>query len=810
MDGTLSDLKVVEYSTGVSGAMCAKALADFGADIIKVEPSEGDASRQIGPFPDEAANPEASGQFIYLNANKKGVTLDLRSPEARQQMGRLLANADIFVTDLSPTAADAFGLSYRALGEAHHRLICTYVTPFGNTGPYKDYQGTDLIVWHMGGMGWETPALAVTDPESEPPLRGRGTQAEQLAGWVAATAAIVAIYHRETYGVGQEVDVSAMEAVANHIRGNFATYSYDISQLPETREQAMFRWVWPCKDGYVSAAFTFDHWWQKLKELMGAPAWADREEFTNLPGRRDHMVEIEERVIEWLSGKTRFELYKDLQTAGVPCFPVLNMAEILDSPHYKSREFFVEQNHPVAGAVKQPGPPFRMSRSPWQIRRPAPALGQHNDEILGGDGPTARRDDAPLQGRAAEARPANKPLQGIRIIDFGWILSVPHCGAWLGTLGAEVIRVESNTRLELGRMPRIGAPADGIPGMNRSALWNGLNYSKLGVTLNIRDPDAKELVKELVAVSDVVMENFATGVLERLGLGYQELRKVKPDLVMLSGSTMGVTGPEREATGFGPNVASYAGQPFLTGYEGGAPQNQGGNWPDYLVGTMMAFGILSALLQRAKTGEGQYIEAAMSEVISSLLPEAFLEYTMNGTLVERIGNHDPNMAPHNVYRSLGEDAWLAIAVRNDDEWRAMCHVLGQPELALEPRFLTLAARKSNESALDEIVQAWTRTLDPTAAMELLQGAGVPAGPVMDVIALMGDPQIASRGFAVEMVHPEVGERTVAGIPARFGAIREPAYFHAPQLGQHNDFVFGNVLGHPPEQVGILKASKAIY
>ncbi|MDP6662547.1 MAG: CoA transferase [SAR202 cluster bacterium] len=151
MDGTLSDLKVVEYSTGVSGAMCAKALADFGADIIKVEPSEGDASRQIGPFPDEAANPEASGQFIYLNANKKGVTLDLRSPEARQQMGRLLANADIFVTDLSPTAADAFGLSYRALGEAHHRLICTYVTPFGNTGPYKDYQGTDLIVWHMGG-----------------------------------------------------------------------------------------------------------------------------------------------------------------------------------------------------------------------------------------------------------------------------------------------------------------------------------------------------------------------------------------------------------------------------------------------------------------------------------------------------------------------------------------------------------------------------------------------------------------------------------------------------------------------------------
>ncbi len=810
MDGALSDLKVVEYSTGISGAMCAKAMADFGADVVKIEPPEGDAIRRNGPFPGGATDPEASGIFLYLNANKRGVTLDLGIAADRQHMGSLLSDADVFVTDLSPEAAEAVDLSYAAVGGAHPALVCAYVTPFGNTGPYKNYQSTDLIVWHMGGMGWETPAMSVTDVESEPPLKGRGNQAELLAGWMAATAAMIALYHREAYGAGQEVDVSALEAVANHIRGNFAIYSDDESRLPQTREKAMFRWTWPCKDGYVSIAFTFDHWWQIFKGLMGTPAWADKEAYDTLAGRRENMAEIEEGVVEWMRDKTRYELYDLLQSASVPCFPVLSTAEVLDSPHYRARGFFVDQEHPVAGKVTQPGAPIRLSRTPWQITRPAPTLGQHNDEILASNQPPAPRVKTSPRGESNGARPANKPLQGIRIVDFGWILSVPHCGAWLGTMGAEVIRVESNTRLEIGRTGGISTPAAGTPNVNRAAGWNGLNYSKLGVTLNIRDPAAKDLVKELVAVSDVVMENFSTGVLDRLGLGYEDLRKTRPDLVMLSGSTMGVTGPERTSTGFGPNVCSYAGQPFVTGYKGGGPENQGGNWPDYLVGAIMVFSILSALRHRAKTGEGQYIEAAMAEVVTTMLPEAFLEYTMNGNLVERIGNHDPSMSPHNVYRCIGDDAWVAIAARNDDEWKSICNVIGQPNLASKARFRTIADRKRNEAALDDIVEAWTRTVHSNDAMTLLQNAGVPAGPVMDVIPLMEDSHFASRGYVVDMVHPEVGKRQVAGIPARFSAIPDLAYFHAPLLGQHNDFVFGEVLGHPSERVEELKAAKAIH
>ena len=363
--------------------------------------------------------------------------------------------------------------------------------------------------------------------------------------------------------------------------------------------------------------------------------------------------------------------------------------------------------------------------------------------------------------------------------------------------------------MEPGRSA-LGGGADGVAGVNRSAIWNCLNHSKLGITLNIRDPEGRRLVKDLAAVSDVVMENFSTGVLERNGLGYDDLRKVKPDLIMLSGSSMGTYGPDSAATGFGPNVCSYAGQPSVTGYEGGQPQNLGGNWPDYLVGTMMVHSVLSALRHRRKTGEGQKIEAAMAEVVSYMMPEAFLDWTMNGRVAERIGNRDPRMSPHNVYPGEGEDQWVAIAVETDAEWRSLCAAMGRPDLSADARFATLADRKRNEDALDAEIAKWTSKRAPMDAARALQSAGVAAGPVMDAAALMSDEHFRERGVIVEMDHTEVGAREVAGLPMRFSDMPRPAYYTAPRLGEHNDAVIGGLLGREPNEVERLKDAKAIY
>lgn len=388
----------------------------------------------------------------------------------------------------------------------------------------------------------------------------------------------------------------------------------------------------------------------------------------------------------------------------------------------------------------------------------------------------------------------NRPLQSIRVLDFGWILSIPQCTAWLGTLGAEVLRVESLTRYDQMRAGLAGGMADGVSGLNRSAAFNGLNYSKKSITLNIGDPRGVALAKELVKVCDVVTENFATGVMERLGLGYEALRAVNPSIVMLSGSTLGTTGPEREATGWGPNVESYAGLTFASGYQDGPPADLGGTWPDYMVGTLMVGLVLSALHHRRRTGKGQRLELAMGETVTATIPEAVLDYTMNGRQQPRMGNRDRAAAPHGVYPCKGEDQWAAIAVRSEEEWRAFCQAVGRAAWLEDQRFATLDARIRHQDELDALMSGWSRELTPYEVMHLLQAAGVAAGPVLDVKGLMADPHFQARGFVVEMDHPEVGRRAVAGLPVKFSAMPQLAYFSAPCLGEHNEEVFCGLLG----------------
>ncbi len=811
-EGALSGVRVVEHGSGIAAAMCGKAMADVGADVVLVEPPAGNPARTWGPFAGPAPNLEASGQFLYLNANKRSVVLDLESARDLATLAKLATSADMFVTDASPKRSGELGTDYASLAESSPGLIATYVTPFGHKGPYSNYKGTDLIAWHMGGMGYETPAFSVTDLETQPPLHGGGSVSEYLAGWTAAASSMVALSYRDAYGAGQMVDISTMDCVANHIRGNFATYSYDLSRVPESRMKAFFPWIWPCKDGHISTSFIMDHWWAALKDLMGRPVWAERAEYGDFEGRREHVDDIEPAVAEWLMRRDRRELYRRMSSAGISCFPVLSMKEILSEPQYIDRGFFVEQDHPEAGRIVQPGPPARLQRTPWALRRPAPLLGQHTDEVLQqadhAASAGARFSHASV-GASVTTACRNRPLEGVRVVDFGWILSVPHAGAWLGSLGAQVIRVESQARLELGRTS-LYAGADGVAGVNRSANWNGLNYSKLGITLNLGSPEAIAQVRDLVAVSDVVMENFATDVMDRLGLGYNELRKIRPDVIMVSGSTVGTTGPEREASGFGPNVASFAGVPHISGYEWGPPINLGGNWPDYLVGTIMVFSILSALRHRSATGEGQRIEVSMAEAMSSTIPEAFLEYTMGGRDVRRIGNHHTRWSPHNVYPCAGDDQWAAIAVTDEAEWLALCGAVGHPEWADDECFESAERRKANEEELDRRIAEWTRQREPREVMRLLQAVGVAAGPVMSVVDLMHDPHLEARGFVVEMDHAEVGRRRVAGLPVRFGAMPEPAYSPAPLLGQHNGLVMTEILGMPEEELEGLIERMAVY
>lgn len=400
------------------------------------------------------------------------------------------------------------------------------------------------------------------------------------------------------------------------------------------------------------------------------------------------------------------------------------------------------------------------------------------------------------------------PLEGIRVADFGWILAAPQCTAWLGVMGAEVIRIESHQRLDpirfLGQNPRDLKGPDGSP------LFNGLNYSKKGVTLNLGHAQGAALAKEIARRSDIVVENFTAGMMKRWGLAYEDLCQIKPDIIMLSGSPLGQYGPDSHSVGWGPLTQASAGICHLTGYPDGPPVSLGGSWPDYMVGVVMAYAVLAALYCRRRTGKGQHIDLAMAEVVTAMLPEAVMDYVMNNRDRGRRGNRDEVMVPHNVYRCRGEDRWVAIAVETEEEWRNLCQAVGHAEWLADERFRERSRRKAHEAELDVLLTVWTRERSHTEVMHLLQSVGVAATPVYDTESLIADPQFQHRGFLASPGHPVTGDHPVAGIPGKYSAIDTLRYTPAPCLGQDNEYVFGDLLGLSAAEITRLQEEKVIY
>jgi benzylsuccinate CoA-transferase BbsF subunit len=395
------------------------------------------------------------------------------------------------------------------------------------------------------------------------------------------------------------------------------------------------------------------------------------------------------------------------------------------------------------------------------------------------------------------------PLEGIRIADFTWVWAGPFCTLQLAHLGAEVIRVESTKRTCVTRL--LPPFAEGKPGINRSGYFNQYNQGKLSLGLDLKQPEALAVAKDLIAHCDVVCENFATGVMERMGLGYEDIRRVKPDVIMIALSGYGATGPEREFVSYGPAQVPLSGMSSVTGYADWPPMHVGISYGDPTGGLHGAVAVLAALLHRAATGEGQYIDLSQQETSIAVLGEALLEQSMHGRQPPRTGNRVPHMAPHGVFRCAGEQRWVAIAARDDDDWRRCAAAMDRAALADDARFATLAARKANEDALEALVSAWTEAQTAEDAAARLQRAGVPACASMHSKDIAEDAHLAGSGFFVHLPHPEVGTRLHLGVPWRMSDTPCTVRRAAPRLGEHTDDVLQRILGYSAEQIATLRA-----
>jgi benzylsuccinate CoA-transferase BbsF subunit len=399
------------------------------------------------------------------------------------------------------------------------------------------------------------------------------------------------------------------------------------------------------------------------------------------------------------------------------------------------------------------------------------------------------------------------PLQGIRVVDFTWAWAGPQATLLLGMLGAEIIKIESHARLDHTRVRSLMAGPN-LTSPDHSVIFAEFNLNKLSLTLNLTHAAAVDIIKRLVKISDVVAENMRPGVLARLGLDYETLRTVKPDIIMLSSSAVGSTGLERTYVGYAPTFAAMSGIAHITGPAEGPPTPLSGAI-DLRVGTTSAFAILAALYHRARTGQGQYIDLSSTEAISAMIGDTFLEHAMNSRSPGRAANRDRSMAPHNCYPCAGDDTWVTIAVATDDEWRALCAVIADPRLEDE-RFADGYGRWLNQDELDQIIGQWTASRSPQEITETLQAAGVAAMPAHDGHSLVEDPQLRERGLMQWVEHPLSGKRLMAGPPWRFSktpaSIRQPA----PLLGQHNHYVLNELLGMSEEEIQRLVDEEVVY
>jgi benzylsuccinate CoA-transferase BbsF subunit len=387
------------------------------------------------------------------------------------------------------------------------------------------------------------------------------------------------------------------------------------------------------------------------------------------------------------------------------------------------------------------------------------------------------------------------PLQGVRVLDFTWVWAGPYATMLLAMLGAEVIKVEGPESLDLGRRGIVWPLTEPEPleiPINQGMSFNAINMSKLGVTIDLRKPEGVALAKRLVGISDVVVDNMRAGSMERLGLGYEALRAVSSGIIVLSSTGRGSEGPERHYAGYATIHCAIGGSAHITGYPDEPPSTTTGD-VDLMNATAAAYAVVAALYHRAETGEGQFIDYSQCEGVTSLIGEVLLEYEMNGRSPGRDGNCDELMAPHNVYPCWGVDRWVALAVETDQEFAALARVLGRPELAHDRRFADAASRKRNEAELDSLIAEWTRARDRDRVVEMLCGAGLAAAPSRNAEDLISDPHLRERGAFVEVNHPEFGRRELVGVPWRMSDY-EPPVRHAPLLGEHNDYVFGELLG----------------
>jgi len=774
----------VDLAQGVAGSYCAKMLACYGADVVKFE------TRAI-----ETATQAA---WLYLNTGKAVMTPDTDAAE----LGRYVALADVLVTDESSTAAFGDSLAFDRLHGEHPGLIRVDTSPFGTSGPYAGWAAEPMTVYGLGGY------MYLTGEREREPLQGPGPQPGYMAGAQAFAGVLLALLARGN-GSGQRVEVAEMEALACAHQWTVARFSYSgmvQRRIGNRYDSGHPITILPCKGGFVSIGASNDEQASRFAQLTGIPELLTDERFATSISRLVNADGYDAAVQPWLDERTKDEVTELCQEWRIPCAPVSTLEDVLRHPQLKFRHFWRELETAEGTALAYPGPPFGMSETPGAIE---PAVARDAASVLLRWG---QRADTNIEDQAKQL-----PLAGIRVVDFTRVWSGPLATRILADFGAEVIRIERPIAPGARRIPpeqakRSGFYPDNDPGeqpWHRNAFLNLFGRNKRSVAIDLSQDAGRDVVRELIAKSDVVAENFSPRVMANLGFDYPRLREVNEAIIMLSMPGYGMDGPYRDRVAYGTTLEPEVGFSAMMGYADGGPMRLGVAYPDPVAGIHGAAAILLALFHRSRTGAGQYIELSQMETACSFIGDALIEYQLTGELPRPRGNSHPAYAPYGCFPCAGDDRWITIAVRSDAEWRALCEIAGRAEFGDDRRFATAYSRIAHRAEANALVGSWTRTQEMQSAMRRLQAVGIAAGAVSDARDMAADAHLSARGFYVELEHPDAGRHIYPGQAIRLSAT--PAAFRsdAPRLGGDTRSVLRDLLGIDPSRYRALLDARTV-
>jgi crotonobetainyl-CoA:carnitine CoA-transferase CaiB-like acyl-CoA transferase len=848
--GILDGVRVVELGDETV-AHTGLHLAGLGADVIKVEPPQGSSTRRIGPFLGEPG-PNNSLFFWQHNRGKRSIVLEPGDP----CLDTLLGTADLLL--LAGADAARFGADEASLRTRYPRLVIARMTPFGDDGPWADYQGSDLVHLALGGPVMNCGYDPLPDGTYDlPPIAPAAWNAYLIAGEQLMIGVTAALVHQQRTGEGQSLSCAVHEAVAKSTELDLMNWvmrrsplhrqtcrhaAEKVSAVSTIAATKDGRWIITMPMGAKNEA--------QIVEFLAAQGFpVDLDQNTGADGARNipgssAVSERTARLTDLVARFVRKHTYDSFpwlaaQDAGVVCAPLRKPHENVADSHWAARGSFAEVDHPELGRSLTYAVSKWISTEPhWTVGRRAPLLGEDTEQIVA---ELAKEDPATPTTTTASVRrtvsahphsfgrnggvgplsPHGKPfpLAGVRIFDFSWFLASAGGTRFLTALGAECIKVEwkANPDTRIAAMAPVGGraareaatgPLPGVTDPDMGGQFNNKNPGKRGLSLNVRHPEGLAIARKLIAVSDIVAEGFSPGVMDRWGLGYEALREIKPDIIYAQQSGMGTAGSYGRLRAVGPIAAALSGVSEMSGLpEPAMPAGWGYSYLDWIGAYSFATAMLAALHYRDRTGRGQWIDASQTESGLYLSGGAVLEWSATGRAWTRTGNRSVtgDAAPHGIYRSAGTDRWIAIACQTDQQWRVLAEVI---DADWTGPFGTLAARLAHQDDLDALLEGWTRTQDGYALMELLQGRGIPAG----VCQTAGDrcerdPQLAHLNWLTEVPGTKIGRWPLAEFPVKLSAT--PAHVGgtldraAPGYGEDNEWVLGELLGMSTTEIARL-------